>query len=66
MKTRGLKFILLGFFLVVFGAVAPFVMVINVVRASFWLSILAYSASVSGLFLGMFGAIEINYENLDR
>ena len=65
MKAQGVKYILLGMLLVIFGAVAPFIMVIHLVRASVWLSLLAYIASVSGLFLGMFGAMEFNYENLD-
>ena len=66
MKSQGVKYILFGFVLVIFGAVAPFVMVLKLVNNSFWLSIAAYSATVIGLFLGMFGALDININKLDE
>jgi ABC-type iron transport system FetAB permease component len=66
MKSQGIKFILVGFVLVVFGAVAPFMMVLDMLTNDFWLSIVAYSASVIGLFIGVFGAIEISEENLNK
>ena len=50
------KLILIGFVLVLFGAVAPFLMVIQVVESSFILSFLSYGASMVGLFLGLIGA----------
>ena len=50
------KIILIGFFLVLFGAVAPFLMVIQVVESSLILSFLSYGASMLGLFLGLIGA----------
>ena len=60
MNAQGFQYILLGFVLVVFGAVVPFLMVLQMIAISFWLSILGYSASVIGLFLGMFGAFGIS------
>ena len=66
MKVQGIQHILLGFVMVVFGAVAPFLMVLRVINISFWISILAYSASVLGLFIGVFGAFEINQDELDK
>jgi heme/copper-type cytochrome/quinol oxidase subunit 4 len=65
MKAQGLQYILLGFVLVIFGAIVPFLIVIGVISVSFWVCILAYSASVIGLFLGMFGAFDIRQEELD-
>jgi len=65
MKAQGSKYIIIGFFLVLFGAVAPFLMVIGLIGISFWLSLLAYSASVVGLFLGVFGAFDFRLEELD-
>lgn len=50
------KLILIGFVLVLFGAVAPFLMVMRVVESSLILSFLSYGASMVGLFLGLIGA----------
>ena len=50
------KLILIGFILVLFGAVAPLLMVIQVVESSIILNLLSYAASVVGLFLGLIGA----------
>lgn len=50
------KLILIGFVLVLFGAVAPFLMVMQVVESSFILNFLSYGASMVGLFLGLIGA----------
>ena len=50
------KLILIGFVLVLFGFVAPFLMVMKVVPSSFILNFLSYGASVVGLFLGLIGA----------
>jgi hypothetical protein len=66
MKAEGSQYIIIGFALVVFGAVVPFLMVLGMIANSFWLSILAYSASVVGLFLGVFGAFDIRQEELDK
>lgn len=48
--------IVIGFFLVLFGFVAPFLMVLRVVQTSFFLSFLSYGASFAGLLLGIIGA----------
>ena len=50
------KLIVIGFVLVLFGFVAPFLMVMKVVPSSFILNFLSYGASVVGLFLGLIGA----------
>jgi hypothetical protein len=50
------KAIVVGFFLVLFGAVAPFLMVLGLVPTSFALSMLSYGASFVGLLLGIVGA----------
>jgi len=50
------KIVAIGFVLVLFGFLAPFLMVIRVIEASFVLSFLSYGASVSGLLLGIIGA----------
>jgi len=48
--------IAVGFVLVLFGFVAPFLMVLRVIEPSFALSFLSHAASVSGLFLGLIGS----------
>ena len=45
-----------GFLLVLLGAVLPFLMLLQVLSASFWLSFVSYTATVLGLFLGLIGA----------
>jgi hypothetical protein len=47
--------IAVGFVLVVFGFVAPLLMVIDYIRPNFALSFFSHGASVAGLFLGILG-----------
>ena len=54
-RIRPVRLIVIGFFLVLFGFVGPFLMVLGLVEASFALSFLSHAASVGGLFLGMIG-----------
>jgi hypothetical protein len=49
-------YILIGFVLVVLGAVLPFLMVMRILESTFFLNIFAYGASMGGLFLGFIGA----------
>jgi carbon starvation protein CstA len=50
------NFILLGFILVLFGFVAPLLMVIRVIQPNYVLSFLSYAASIVGLLLGLIGS----------
>lgn len=50
-KPYTLLFIAMG--LLLFGWVAPFLMVIKVVESTFFLNFLSWGASVSGLYLGV-------------
>ena len=52
-----MKLLLGGFLLVTAGAGLPFLMVIRVLDLSLPLSVLAYAASLSGLLLGIVGAV---------
>ena len=47
--------LIVGFFLVLFGAVAPFLIVIGVLESTFFLNFLSFGASIVGLFLGFLG-----------
>lgn len=51
-----LRIILVGFFLVVFGAVVPFLTVLNLIEASFFWLFLSFVSSLAGLILGLIGA----------
>ena len=53
-KPRAL--IATGLLLVLFGFVAPFLMVVRIVEPSLALSFASHAASVSGLFLGIIGS----------
>jgi hypothetical protein len=51
-----LKIILIGFALVILGVVLPFLMVLHVLKSTFFLNFLSYTASTAGLILGVIGA----------
>jgi len=46
---------LIGFILMLFGIIIPFLMVIGEMEPGFLLLFLSYAASVSGLILGLIG-----------
>lgn len=50
------RLILIGFFLVLAGAVLPFLMVIQVFESTFFLNFFSFGATMAGLLLGMVGA----------
>ncbi len=50
------RMLIIGAFLVIFGVVVPFLMVLRLIETTFWLSFLAYAASVAGLLFGVIGA----------
>jgi hypothetical protein len=52
------RLILIGFVLVLLGAVLPFLMIpsIKIITPSLFLLFLAYGAQISGLFLGVLGS----------
>lgn len=55
--------LVIAFFMLLFGFIAPFLMVLGIVPSSFWLSFLSHASSVGGLFLGLIGVssyIEVN------
>ena len=66
MKAQALQYIFVGFLLVIFGAAAPFLIVLGIFANYIWLNLLAYCASVIGLFIGVFGAFQIGQEELDK
>lgn len=56
MRTiRGEYLILIGFVLVLLGAILPFLMVMKILTSTFFLNFFSYTASVAGLFMGVAG-----------
>ena len=49
------RLIILAFFMLLAGAVLPFLIVIGLIESTFFLNFLAYVVSVAGLFLGVIG-----------
>ncbi len=49
------RLIVAGFFLVVIGAVLPFLIVMQIVPSTFLLNFVAYTASTAGIFLAVLG-----------
>ena len=54
-----MRLLLGGLLLVAAGAGLPFLMIIRVLDLSLPLSVLAYAASLSGLLLGIVGAVKL-------
>jgi hypothetical protein len=51
-------YFLIGFVLVLLGAVLPFLMVLQVLKSTFFLNFLSYGATVSGIFLGVIASTQ--------
>lgn len=49
------RLIVIGFFLVLIGAVLPFVIVIGILESTFLLNFIAFATSTIGIFLGVIG-----------
>lgn len=47
--------LIIGFVLVLVGAVLPFLIVIRLIESTFFLNFVAFSASVAGIFMGVIG-----------
>jgi hypothetical protein len=65
-KLTPLQFLVFGFILVVFGVVMPYLMVLKVVEATFFLSFLSYIASFTGLMFGIIGIATYTRERRKR
>jgi hypothetical protein len=57
MRTiRGEYLILIGFVMVLLGAILPFLMVMQILTSTIFLNFLSYTLSVAGLILGIMGS----------
>lgn len=50
------RVIVIGFFMVLTGAVLPFLIVIGLLESTFLLNFIAFASSVIGVFLGVLGS----------
>ncbi len=53
--SSGVIYILIGFVMVVLGALLPGLMVMQILKSTFFLNFFSYAMSVAGLFLGIIG-----------
>ena len=53
------RILVIGFFMVLFGFVGPFLMVLDILPTTFFLSFLSYGSSIGGLFLGIIGTASL-------
>ncbi len=49
------RLVVIGFFMVLIGAVLPFLIVLRVLESTFFLNFVAFTASTVGIFLGVIG-----------
>jgi len=54
-NTHPRRFLIIAFFMLLAGAVLPFLIIIGVLESTFLLNFAAYIVSVAGLFLGVIG-----------
>lgn len=55
MKFTPKQFLIIGFFLVTYGMVIPWLMVLQIVKATYFLSFTSYAATFAGLLFGTVG-----------
>jgi hypothetical protein len=64
--SRYLISVLIGFALVLLGAVLPFLIIMQVLESTFFLNFLAFGASTAGLFIGIIGAVMYSREKRSK
>jgi hypothetical protein len=60
---RSRTLLILGFILVLLGAVIPWLIVLKIIPSTFFLNFFAYGASVAGLVLGIVGLAYYAHEH---
>lgn len=66
MRLSPMQFLVSGFFMVLYGMVMPFLMVMHIVEATFFLSITSYVATFTGLMFGIIGIATYTREHRNR
>lgn len=62
-KHKARILIVAGFFLVLLGAVLPFLMVLKILESSFFMNFFSYAMQVTGVVLGLIGVVS---QRIDR
>ncbi|MBT9163595.1 MAG: hypothetical protein DDT24_00511 [Chloroflexi bacterium] len=57
-QTPSVRLIIIGFGLLLIGAVLPFVMVIRLLESTFLLNFVAATSSIGGLTVGLIGIVQ--------
>ena len=60
------KLIIAGFFLVLFGAVGSWLMILGYVKSTLWFNFLVYGSSIAGLICGILGAAMMSRVRKDK
>lgn len=60
------KLIIIGFFLVLFGAVGPWLMILGYVKSTLFFNFFVYGSSLSGLICGILGAAMMSQTRKDK
>ena len=58
-RPKPVTLLFIAFGLLLFGWAVPFLIVMRIVEASYFLSFLSWAASISGLILGVIGAATV-------
>ncbi len=54
-ERHPVRLMIIGVCLMIFGVIAPLLMVVHIIESTFFLNFISYGASVLGLALGMIG-----------
>jgi positive regulator of sigma E activity len=65
-KLTPIQFLVSGFFMVLFGLVVPYLMVVRIIQPTFFLSFLSFAASFTGLMFGLVGVATYTREHRNR
>lgn len=57
MKLKPKQFLIYGFLLVTYGMVIPWLMVLGVIKSTFFLAFTSYAASFVGVIFGVVGVV---------
>lgn len=66
MKLSPVQFLVIGFFLLIYGMVIPWLMVLQIIKATYFLSFSSYVATFTGLVFGTIGIATYYRDNNRR
>jgi hypothetical protein len=66
MLDRPERLIAIAVVMLLFGCIAPFLMVIQVVQSTFFLNFFSFASSVAGLFIGIIGIAQLRVRTKNK